>query len=45
MDWREAKMGVVCSYLHQKQWIHTPEFLWKPDEDWPVEKSMHSQPI
>lgn len=24
--------------MQQWRWIHAPEFLWKPEESWPVEE-------
>lgn len=35
----------AVKFIQQRRWIHAPEFLWKPEGNWAVEKSLVFQPV
>lgn len=40
----EALRGMSAfKFMQQRRWIHAPEFLWKAEGNWAVEKSLVSQ--
>ena len=33
----------AVKFMQQRRWLHAPEFLWKPEGSWPVEKVLGPQ--
>lgn len=31
--------------MQQRRWIHAPEFIWKPEESWPVKEALSSKSV
>ncbi len=40
----DASRGMsAVKFMQQKRWMHAPEFLWQPEENWPMETALDTQ--